>query len=151
VHLGSYAIERWLAGPFEEDLFRALARVVLAESAAWAEEGVAPSPVPALATMMHFVRTNLDLRLDVAQIAASADCSPTTAQRHFGAGTGGSVQRWVRRTKMTEAALLLRSSGLRVNEVATLLGYRDALHFSRLFAQTFGVAPSRYAAGHMRP
>ncbi len=52
---------------------------------------------------------------------------------------------------MEEAALLLRTTSLRASEVARTVGYADPLYFSRVFRATFGVPPSRYAKGQLRP
>ncbi|WP_344019136.1 AraC family transcriptional regulator [Microlunatus capsulatus] len=151
VHLGSYAVERWLAEPFDEVVGRALGRLLLAEDAVWSRHRPAPRLAPPLAEMVRFVRGDLARRLSVADVAAAGGCSTSTAQRLFREGTGSSVQGWVRRTRMEEAARLLRGSALRVGEVAAVVGYPDPLHFSRVFSQTFGTSPSRYGRGDLRP
>lgn len=44
--------------------------------------------------------------------------------------------------KMNQARQLLSNTGLSIQEIAALLGYRDPLYFSRLFKKQIGLSPS---------
>jgi AraC family transcriptional regulator, arabinose operon regulatory protein len=46
--------------------------------------------------------------------------------------------------KMEYACELLDSTTLSVKAIASELGYRDPLYFSRLFKRTIGVPPTQY-------
>jgi AraC-like DNA-binding protein len=48
---------------------------------------------------------------------------------------------------MREAAHLLRTSDVRVADLAAALGYRDTGHFTRAFTRVMGIAPGRYRSG----
>lgn len=39
---------------------------------------------------------------------------------------------------------MLRNSNLKINEIASSVGYNDQLYFSRVFKKLKGVSPSRY-------
>lgn len=150
--LGAFAIERFLSAPFSEPVFRALAEVIRTEAEEWDAEGQAQATLPvAVEQMMGFVKDNLVRPLSVAEVAAAGGCSASTAERLFNAHTGTSVSTWITQTRMREAALMLRTTGLRVAEVAALVGFSDPLYFSRVFRRTFGVPPSRFGAGELRP
>jgi AraC-like DNA-binding protein len=95
--------------------------------------------------------TNIGRPLAVAEIATAGSCSASTAERLFMRHLGMSIGVWMTQHRMSEAALLLRTSGLRVGEVAQRVGYPDALYFSRVFRRTYGVPPRQYAGGHLRP
>lgn len=151
ITLGGYAIDRWLGAPFDEQVSRSLARVLMSESDAWVAEQRTQRPSAPLAMMMQFVRDHLDRQWSVQQIADVADVSAATAQRYFTEGTGQSVQEWIRGTRMAEAARLLRTTSLRVSEVAVIVGHPDPLHFSRVFRRVHGVPPSRYGRAELRP
>ena len=69
--------------------------------------------------MMTFIRHHIAEPLTVARVAEAARCSETTAQRLFRRHTGASMQSWIRHTRLREAASLLRTTGLRVGEVAS--------------------------------
>ena len=150
--LGTYAIDRFLAGPVDEATSRSLGTLVAAENALWRadEEPVGAAPV-ALELMTDFVIANIDAHLSLAQIAAAGHCSAVTAERMFARYTGHSVLSWVRGQRMERAATLLRTTSLRAGEVARMVGFSDPLYFSRVFRATYGVPPSRYATGQMRP
>ncbi|KQO60375.1 helix-turn-helix transcriptional regulator [Curtobacterium sp. Leaf261] len=153
--LGAYAVERFLADDFDEAVLRALGTLLLAESAPWHEElrrvddaGRIPA---AVTRMTEHVERHLDRALSVREVADAGACSPATAERLFARHTGSSVSAWIRGRRMREAAAMLRGSGLRVGEVARAVGFTDPLYFSRVFRATYGVPPSRYVAGRMRP
>lgn len=152
VEFGTIAIERLGEGGFDEEYFRALGRLVLSENDAWADGHAQQSTLPgALEMMMTFIRHHIAEPLTVARVAESARCSETTAQRLFARHVGESMQSWIRQVRLREAASLLRTSGLRVSEVAQLVGYTDPLYFSRAFRRAYGVAPSRFASTVLRP
>ena len=52
---------------------------------------------------------------------------------------------FIRKMRLERAAQLLEQQAGNVSEVAYAVGFRDIHHFSKLFRQTFGVAPSDYA------
>ena len=152
VEFGTIAIERLGEGGFDEEYFRALGRLVLSENDSWADGHAQQSTLPGtLEMMMTFIRHHIAEQLTVARVAESARCSETTAQRLFTRHVGESMQSWIRQVRLKEAASLLTTSGLRVSEVAQLVGYADPLYFSRAFRAAYGVAPSQFAQTVIRP
>lgn len=146
------AIERLGEGGFDEEYFRALGRLVMAENLTWSDAHARQAAVPgSLELMMTFIRHHIAESLPVARVAKAAGCSETTAQRLFTGHTGQSMQEWIRYRRMREAGSLLRTTGMRVSEVARLVGYSDPLYFSRAFRKAYGVAPSQFARTSMRP
>ncbi len=151
IMLGGYCVER-LADGFDVEVFAALGRVILAESRRWRADPEQADGTPVtLELMINHVLAHLAAPLTVADIAAAGGCSQATAERLFARHTGRSVLSWVRQQRMRSAAELLRTTGLRVNEVAREVGYPDPLYFSRVFRAAFGTPPSRYARGRIRP
>ncbi|WP_193106646.1 AraC family transcriptional regulator [Brachybacterium sp. FME24] len=150
--LGRYVVERYTEAAFDEQVFRALGDILVAEGAEWAGVTGPESRAPtSLGLMTAYVTENLRAPLRVADVAAAGGCSTSTAQRLFVRHLGSSVTAWVRSARMQEAATLLRTTGLRVGEVARLVGYEDQLYFSRVFRARFSVPPSAYAADSIRP
>ncbi len=105
----------------------------------------------AVSVMTEFILAHLDRAISPADVALAGGCSTATAQRLFTRWTGASVAVWIRRARLRQAAVLLRTSGLRVGEVAAAVGITDPLYFSRIFRQHHGVPPSRYARDELRP
>jgi AraC-like DNA-binding protein/mannose-6-phosphate isomerase-like protein (cupin superfamily) len=152
IALSSYAVERFMSGPFDEHVFRALGTLLLAEYHALGSARSDTSSVPvSLEAMTGHVIAHLAEPLTVARIAEAGRCSAATAERLFARHTGRSVLAWVRARRMEEAALLLRTTGLRVSEVARRTGFADPLYFSRVFRSTYSVPPSRYGTDQLRP
>lgn len=152
ITLAAYCVERFLAGRTSEPAMRSLASLILEESADWGTDDSAPHVTPTvLDLMIDYIVSNLDRHLTVAEIAQAGLCSSTTAERTFAKYTGLSVLSWCSQRRMQEAALLLRTSGLRVSEVSRRVGYADPLYFSRVFRAAHGVPPSRYAQEQLRP
>jgi len=150
--LGQFAVQRFTEQAYDEEVFRSLGRLVMLENQGWrhGESDDVRTPAP-YEEMVAFVRANLGRPLGVEDVARAGACSATTAQRLFNRHAGSSIQVWVRHARLAQAAVLLRSTGMRVGEVAALVGFSDPLHFSRAFRRAHGVAPSRYAAGVLRP
>lgn len=149
--LGRFAVERFTDAPFHEEPYRALAKVILLENSQWDDWAPNPTLPVALEEMMAFARANIGTDLSVATMAQAGDCSATTAQRLFNQHTGGSLRSWIRQLRLQEAAHLLKSSGLRVNEIGEMVGFKDPLYFSRVFREEHGIPPSQYAQGDLRP
>jgi transcriptional regulator GlxA family with amidase domain len=125
--------------------------VVLEENRLWGDWQAEQVLPVALDEMMRYARANIASPLSVAEVSRAGDCSPATAQRFFNQYTGVSLRMWVRQLRLQEAAHLLRTSGLRVNEIGQMVGFSDPLYFSRVFREEYGTAPSRFAQGELRP
>lgn len=151
VELGRVAIDRFTDAEYDEEYFRALAKLILLENSEWGRLEENKKIPAALESMMFYSRSQISSKLSITDIAHSGNVSPTTAQRMFSTYTGMSIAAWLRKQRIQEAAQLLRSSGLRVNEVARLVGFRDPLYFSRVFSEEFGVSPSGFTHGEIRP
>lgn len=153
VTLGSYCIEMFTEGAPKESSLRALG-VLLAElDERWREHRVPTVALPnRLRLMTEYVLARFsDPSLTVDEISAAAGCSPATARRLFRTHLGQPVLGWVRERRLVHAAVTLRTTGLRVREVARMVGFSDPLYFSRAFSERFGVSPSRYASEELRP
>lgn len=59
--------------------------------------------------------------------------------------TGKSFLEFVTFVKIERAKILLRRSGYKVNQVATILSFEDVAYFSRLFKEKTGMTPVVYA------
>ncbi|GJM64268.1 hybrid sensor histidine kinase/response regulator transcription factor [Persicobacter diffluens] len=57
-------------------------------------------------------------------------------------------QELLRSRRMKKAATLLAENELSVNDVFMRSGFKSRAHFSKIFKETFGVAPSKYVAEH---
>jgi AraC-like DNA-binding protein len=87
---------------------------------------------------------HLDGRVSIAQV--SNECQLTAAHfaQAFKCSTGVSPYRWQVNWHIEKAADLLRHSVVSVAQIALICGFCDQSHFTREFAKTKGVTPSRW-------
>ena len=78
------------------------------------------------------------------QAAESVRMSPYYLSSYFHQQTGEKFIDYLTRARMKEAARLLLHSRLRINEIASLVGYTTANSFSRAFRQYYEMTPKEY-------
>ena len=78
------------------------------------------------------------------QAAASVRMSPYYLSSFFHQQTGEKFIDYLTRARMKEAARLLAHSRLRINEIASLVGYTTANSFSRAFRQFYDKTPKEF-------
>lgn len=91
-----------------------------------------------------YIEEHLDGEIDMERLARIAQCSTFHFQRMFSYMAGVPLAEYIRRRRMTRAALDLRA-GERVLDVALRYGYESPTAFNRAFQGIHGIAPS--AAG----
>lgn len=58
--------------------------------------------------------------------------------------TGKTYTEHLQEKRLSQAAFLLKNTGLPVSEVAVAVGYENKSYFHRIFAEKYGVTPSKY-------
>lgn len=94
--------------------------------------------------LAHVQRRYSDVGLDLGELAEVAGVSPTHLCRVFAKRTGVSPARYVEQVRVSRAEDLLRRTTLSIKEIAYAVGYRDQLHFSRVFRVRTGTSPSAF-------
>ncbi|NJL35056.1 MAG: AraC family transcriptional regulator [Chloroflexaceae bacterium] len=92
---------------------------------------------------MQYIETHLDDEIDIEMVARVACCSAYHFRRMFASLAGMSLRDYIRRRRLSQAALHLRHTNDRVIDVAVWYGYGSADAFSRAFAALHGVTPSK--------
>lgn len=93
------------------------------------------------AVIMKTLKSNLDKRLSVKDIADLCKMSEINLQKTFSKYAGVSVMEYYNRAKMQKAVFLLKE-GRSVKETALLLGYTDQNYFSTAFKRIIGKPPT---------
>lgn len=101
-------------------------------------------PAEAVRRAIEFMKLHLDRPLRVPGIAAVAGLSTSHFTSVFRAATGYPPLDYHIRLRMHRACQLLDTTDLPVKEIASRLGYEDALYFSRAFRAVVERAPSEY-------
>ena len=88
-----------------------------------------------------YLEENLDGEIDYAHAAREACCSLCHFQRMFSFAAGVTLSEYVRRRRLTRAALDLQSGDERVLDVALRYGYDSPTAFTRAFRAMHGISP----------
>ncbi|MDO5297803.1 MAG: AraC family transcriptional regulator [Clostridia bacterium] len=91
---------------------------------------------------MRYIETHLDQEISLDQLAKIACCSPYHFQRMFAYIADVPLSEYIRRRRMSLAAVDLRSGGEKIVDIALKYGYSSPTAFNRAFQSVHGVAPS---------
>lgn len=91
---------------------------------------------------LDYIEDNLTEEFDYSIIARQAGCSSYNFQRMFSFVTGVSLAEYIRRRRLTQAAVELQNSDTKIIDVAMKYGYDSPVSFARAFSNLHGVTPS---------
>ncbi|WP_400164015.1 AraC family transcriptional regulator [Brevibacillus sp. TJ4] len=91
---------------------------------------------------MAYIESHLMEDIDYAEVAKIACCSVYHLQRMFPFLTDVTLSEYVRRRRLTLAAVELQNSDIKVIDLALKYGYESPEAFTRSFQQMHGTAPS---------
>jgi AraC-like DNA-binding protein len=92
-----------------------------------------------------YVRENLTKSLTIPALAESLGFSVSYLRAVFRERFGVSLGRYIRESRLSEAAQLLQDSPIKVTEVAERCGFESLVVFSRAFKNAFGISPKEYS------
>lgn len=98
---------------------------------------------PVKTDIHHVVEENYTSPISLDELAYLSGRSLSSFKRDFQDIYGESPARWIREKRLAKAHEMLRSSSLSVADVAYSLGFENPTHFSRIFKQQYGYAPSQ--------
>lgn len=93
---------------------------------------------------INFMKTNIDGRLSLSEIAMACNCSESNISKLFKQTLGTAPIDYFIHLKMQKASKLLLNSKLRIKEISLRLGYDDPYYFSRIFTKHIGQSPASY-------
>lgn len=91
---------------------------------------------------LDYIEDHLLEEIDYAMIAQKACCSSYNFQRMFSFITDVSLAEYIRRRRLTQAALELQNSNAKVIDVALKYRYDSPVSFSRAFVNLHGITPN---------
>lgn len=107
------------------------------------EGGYSMDSLSSMNNAMAYIEENLTKDLDYSKISKIACCSEYHFKRMFSFLSGISLSEYIRKRKLTLAALDLKNSDLRIIDIAVKYGYNSADSFSRAFHSIHGILPSK--------
>lgn len=94
--------------------------------------------------VIHYMQENTQHNLTLEQFATYFKYSPSHFSMLFQKETGVSPISYFLRLKIQRACQYIELTNLKLNEIATLLGFDEPAYFSRLFSKIMGMSPSEY-------
>lgn len=91
---------------------------------------------------MEYLEEHLTEDIDYGKISQMAQCSEYHFKRMFSFLAGVSLSEYIRRRRLTLAALDLKDKNMKIIDAAVKYGYNSADAFSRAFYHMHGVLPS---------
>lgn len=100
----------------------------------------------AVQQMQDYIEAHIDEKIGLSDLARVAHFSPWYCYRLFQEHTGFTPSNYLRRLRLSRAALRLKNDGARIIDAAFELGFGSADGFTRAFYREFGLLPRDYAA-----
>jgi len=105
-------------------------------------------PIQKVEQSIAYMKQHLGEESTVASFAALANLSESHFRSLFKRKTGYAPKDYLIRLRMHKACQLLDTTNLSVKEIAMMVGYQDALYFSRIFSAVMETAPTQYRLVH---
>ena len=105
---------------------------------------------------IEFIEENLDGQLDYEDVAGIAGCPSYYFQQMFLYMTDMTLREYIRRRRLSLAAVELQKGNRKVTDIAMKYGYESPTAFTRAFKNFHGTTPSalkqsRFPFRHIRP
>jgi AraC-like DNA-binding protein len=100
--------------------------------------------VVSIESVIDYIESNLDGKLDLEMVAEAVHYSKYHLHRMFTNVVGMTIHEYVHRRQLTEAAKLLVFSDRPIIEVAFICGYESQQAFSAAFKSIYKIPPSEY-------
>lgn len=91
---------------------------------------------------LDYIEDNLDGEIDYEVVAMKSCCSSYNFQRMFSFIVDVSLGEYIRRRRLTKAALELQQTNIKVLDVALKYGYDLPVSFTRAFTNLHGITPN---------
>lgn len=98
----------------------------------------------AVQRMQDYIEENLDKEMTLTDMAKVSFFSPWYSYRLFRESLGISIAEYIRKLRLSKAALRIRDEGCRIIDVAFELGFGSVDGFTRAFHKEFGCNPGDY-------
>jgi AraC-like DNA-binding protein len=91
--------------------------------------------------VIAYIHKNIERQLNCTQLAEELHYNPKYINHIMKDATGFSLHDYIQKVKISHAVEMLENSELPVSEIAHLLGFSDASHFTKVFRSKTGYTP----------
>lgn len=93
--------------------------------------------------IIDFLEKNYMNELSMEEIANYTGRSLATFKRDFAKISELTPQKWIIKRRLEAAHEMIRSGGKKVSEVCFDVGFKNLSHFSKIYKETYGIAPTK--------
>ena len=93
--------------------------------------------------ILDYLNENYMLDLSLSEIASYTGRSLATFKRDFAKVSDLTPQKWIIKRRLEAAHELIASGKRKISEICFDVGFKNLSHFSKLYKEAYGVAPSR--------
>lgn len=115
--------------------------------AAYGEEGT-PHNHNLVQTAIHYIEQHLNTDLSLTQISEKVGLHPSYLSKIFKDETGVTVSEYITKSRMERAVDYIRTTDMKVYEVAEQVGYATPHYFIKIFIRHFGMTPQEYRVSY---
>lgn len=101
--------------------------------------------------IIYYLETYHAEDISLESLSSKMYISPAYISKLFKEETGDTPINYLIKVRMNKAKELLENEEMPIKEVANLVGYQDAYHFSKLFKKYFNIPPSEYSKTKKQP
>ena len=98
---------------------------------------------PTIRRLADYVTVNLDKELSLESLSEKLYISKTYLSELFKSKTGCAITEYLTRVKMEKARNIIMEKHLKTKEVASMLGYKDFVYFSKIYKKYWGTTPGQ--------
>ncbi len=98
---------------------------------------------PTIRRLADYVTVNLDKELSLESLSEKLYISKTYLSELFKSKTGSAITEYLTRVKMEKARNIITEKHLKTKEVASMLGYKDFVYFSKIYKKYWGTTPGQ--------
>lgn len=103
---------------------------------------------PIIRRTVDYIQMHLSSSLSLKKIAEAAGVGATRLERMFKAETGATISGYIAQQRCGQAAELLSSTSLTVQEISSYVGYLDNNYFVKVFKTQYYMTPTEYRRRH---
>ena len=98
----------------------------------------------AVVKMLKYIHSNWQKSITVADVAKKICLSESRAAHLFKAAVGKGIHQYIMSLRISTAKELLLSTDMSVSEIGKMVGFQDALYFSRAFKAEVSASPKAF-------
>ena len=92
----------------------------------------------------NIIKSSINKEMNVENLCDAMNMSRSSLYNKIKALTNDSPSDFIRKVRMNEASILLKSKRYTVSEVSDMMGFSDPKYFTDTFKKYYGVPPSTY-------